>query len=144
MQSLCLGVIAVTTLWVCYSDIRFRRISNQAVAVTALTSVLASFGMTLSWFAWPVACFVGCLLFAFNIFAGGDIKLALAFLLGIHTTWWPTFIFLTAIGGGLLAACYMIPALVTRQMPALRERGIPYGAPIALAGTLCVWLTVAG
>ena len=108
----------------------------------ALSTVIATSGIALPLFAWPAAFVIGCLLFAFNIFAGGDIKLALAFLLGIPTTLWPTFIVLTTMSGGLLAACYIISALLTHQVPALRERGIPYGVPIALVGTLCVWLTV--
>ncbi|MTI15555.1 hypothetical protein E1189_21385 [Sansalvadorimonas verongulae] len=102
---------------------------------------MATSGSALSWIAWPVAFAAGCMLFAFRIVAGGDIKLALALLLGIDAVWWPTFFFITAVSGGLLAIGYLVFACINNTLPQLRQRGIPYGVPIALAGVCGVWLT---
>ncbi len=65
----------------------------------------------------------------------------LAFLLGIDTQWWPAVLILTGMIGGLLALAYICYGLYTKKMADVREKGLPYGVPITLAGVCGVFLT---
>ncbi|WP_281647988.1 prepilin peptidase [Parendozoicomonas sp. Alg238-R29] len=141
MTGACIIVLVITALYICYRDVQSREISNRAVLCTAAASLLTTSGFALSWSCWPLACLAGCFLFAVKAFSGGDIKLILAFLLGVHTSWWSMVVFAVAMGGGVLALVYIALRALQSDSGKLKTDGIPYGVPIALAGLFGVCLS---
>jgi prepilin peptidase CpaA len=90
---------------------------------------------------------VGFLLFAFKMIGGGDVKLLTATALWTQPALFPSFIFLTAIAGGVIGLAILL--LRRRRMaPAAVDSGhsvgpavMPYGVAIAVGG-LMVALTL--
>jgi len=133
------------------SDIRTRTIPNW-ISVALIAGFLALGlieGFALSTIASHMGiglCVLICgfVLFAFNIIGGGDAKLlaSSAVWMGPHEVL--TFLFLTALAGGL----FSLGVLLFRQIPLpvfavrvdwiarlhLRDTGIPYGLAIAIGG----------
>jgi prepilin peptidase CpaA len=93
------------------SDLNTFRIPNWLTALTAALFFPMAFatGMPLVDFGWHVLAgvilfVVGYLLFSFGLFGGGDAKLMAAAGLWFGTTESLSFLFLTALAGGVLAA----------------------------------------
>lgn len=130
----------ISSLFVLYKDVTERVINNELVIIILALSVINS-GVT-NFTAWYLICIaIGLALFTTGIFAGGDIKLMLAYLIGIDSQWWPVVFLLTALMGGVMALGYLAYGALCNKMRQVRERGLPYGVPIALSGFLGVWLT---
>ena len=108
-----------------------------AASLSLISSGLAAF----SPIAYFFAILIGTALFAINAFAGGDIKLMLAFLPAINFNWWPVVLMLTACIGGIMAVGYLTYGLLTKRLEVVLKRGLPYGVPIAISGVFGVWLT---
>ena len=141
---LTLFVMLLCAGYICYGDITQRIISNKLVLIVLVTSLLSSGLSAFAVIPMLLATLAGLLLFAIGAFAGGDIKLMLAFLPGIALQWWPVVFLLIAIIGGVMAVGYLGYGLWTKRLRAVRERGLPYGVPIAIAGFLGVLLTSTG
>lgn len=127
--------------YICYTDITCRRISNYQVLAVLGLSLLCSGFSALAPMPLAITTVISLAVFATGAFAGGDIKLLLAFLPGIAVRWWPVVFFVMAVIGGVMALGYLGYGWWTKTLPALRERGLPYGVPIAMASFLGVLLT---
>ena len=137
---LILGVSGV----IAFSDILHRRINNYLVLIVAVLAMVISGFSAFAVIPFAIATGIGLVLFGFGIFAGGDIKLMLAFLLGIDTQWWPVVFLLTAVIGGVMAAGYLLIGLYKKDLNQVRKKGIPYGVPIVISGLLGILLTTVG
>jgi prepilin peptidase CpaA len=129
------------------TDIADRRIPNWIAAGVAAGG-LARLGMELAIgaglltagmdVALAVSVFaVGVVLFRLGLFGGGDVKLMAAGALWLGAASVGSFLFATALAGGVLAALVLVGRLVIREVD-LSERGasLPYGVAIATGGIL--------
>lgn len=134
-------LLVAVSVYIAVTDISRRHIDNQAVLVVLALS-LASSGLA-ALALWPLlaAILTGVLLFSLGIFGGGDIKLVLAFLPAISLRWWPVFFILVTGLGAVLALGYLGYGLYSNRLQAVRQRGLPYGVAIVLAGIFGVWLS---
>ena len=147
----CLTAFAGLLVWAAWSDLRDYLIPNRiCLAVVAVFPVhvlatgayeivpgaLAAAGATFA---------VGFALFAFRIAGGGDVKLMTGVALWAGPAQIGSFLFMTALAGGLLAAFLAMRAwrhsadavpdgAATLRLIAVRDTKIPYGAAIALGG----------
>ena len=97
---------------------------------------------------WPMAALiagltfaVGFVLFALKAVGGGDVKLLAATSLWADPALFPSFIFLTAIAGGLIGLAILLRR--RRMAPAAADSGhsvgpavMPYGVAIAVGGLM--------
>ena len=128
---------------VAYTDMTRRVINNYQVLLVLILGLVSSGFSNLQWGYWAVAS-VGFLLFMTGVIAGGDVKLLLAYLVGIDSQWWSlVFMIMTTIGG-LMAVGYLAYGLLINNVNSVRESGLPYGIPIVISGFLGVWLTSVG
>lgn len=127
--------------YITYTDITQRFISNKLVLVVLGLSLLCTGFSAFEVLPILIATIAGLTLFAIGAFAGGDIKLMLALLPGIAVQWWPVVFLLITVIGGLMALGYLGYGVWTKKLSAVRERGLPYGVPIAIAGFFGVFLT---
>lgn len=151
VDRLTVTLFAGLLVWAAWSDLRDYTIPNSlCIAVAALfpAHIIASSGYASvpGALAAAAAVFaVGFALFAFRIAGGGDVKLMTAAALWAGPTEIFEFLFVTALGGGLLAA--FLAARAWRQdaeanpdgsmgvrLYAIRATKVPYGAAIALGG----------
>lgn len=85
---------------------------------------------------------LGYVLFLKNIAGAGDIKLISVIALWAGPDYWPHFLFITTIAGGILSLGIGAVTLIrqrlskTQDAPALSKTPIPYGVAIAMGG-LC-------
>ena len=118
---------------------------------TAFAALVLPFSLT-ALLAAAVVLGAGLLLFFLGLMGGGDVKLLV--VLTLWTGWGAatvSFLFLTAIAGGLLVVALLllralIPTLFfgadpTRKIPAIFTRGqpVPYGIAIAAAFLWMLW-----
>ncbi|AMO55923.1 prepilin peptidase [Endozoicomonas montiporae] len=125
---------------VVYSDVTRRVINNYQVLLVLILGLFTSGVANLQWGYWAVAS-IGLLLFFTGVVAGGDIKLLLAYLVGIDSRWWLLVFLLMAIIGGVLALGYLLYGVLINNVQGVRARGLPYGIPIVISGFIGVWLT---
>lgn len=126
-------VLAALSCFVCYQDLTKRRISNRLVLSLLVVSAvlflyLHNYSILLYSGLLLLACFT---LFLFNIIAGGDIKLLVAFSLAIKAQFLPLTLLIIMALGGLLGIAYYLFGLLT-DLAKVKARGIPYGLPICL------------
>ncbi len=121
------------SIYVIYSDVIYRIIPNNIVFFIFVLNLCSAIyqGFFLPVVFYAALIFVcGFILWFFNVFGGGDIKLLSAFILGVE----PDFVFITLcliglLGGVLVLFMYILVLL--RKITF--ERGLPYGIPISLS-----------
>ena len=105
---------------------------------------LAAFGLTFSF---------GLLVFALGMLGGGDVKLITASALWFGTSALPSFLAITAIGGGLLAVILLALRYFANRRPVMASPGgsahsaklldrkapVPYALPITFAALWLEW-----
>ncbi len=154
--SILLGVAAGT-------DVRARIIPNRITAAVAATGLLYAGAQGFLFSAGHLALvgglFVLCVgLFALGAIGGGDAKLVPAVALGLPVTHWPTFLFVMAVVGGLIALAMLLRERMRLGKPAGAGGGagsampaddpsapapssaVPYGVAIAAGGLGALWL----
>ncbi|WP_414826440.1 A24 family peptidase [Yersinia rohdei] len=115
-------------LLICYSDIRYRIISNKFVVTIAITALVLSFITynTVSIVIPLIALLTGYIIFHFNFIGGGDVKLITVLLLTLNAGQSLNFILYTAIMGGVVM---IIGMLINRDD--IQQRGVPYAVAIS-------------
>ncbi|WP_391591407.1 A24 family peptidase [Yersinia rohdei] len=115
-------------LLICYSDIRYRIISNKFVVTIAITALVLSFITynTVSIVIPLIALLTGYIIFHFNFIGGGDVKLIAVLLLTLNAGQSLNFILYTAIMGGVVM---IIGMLINRDD--IQQRGVPYAVAIS-------------
>ncbi|RJX68494.1 hypothetical protein DZ860_17290 [Vibrio sinensis] len=120
-------------------DVRYRTISNRVcVAIFVIAFLISSVPYSFTWIAKASALVVVCLLlYRFNFWGGGDLKLCLAFLPAVSENYLLLFLVLIGLSGGVLAGFYLLYGYLT-DMSKVWSKGLPYGIPVCLSGLLCV------
>ncbi len=143
----------------CITDLRSFRIPN-AIPLALIALFLIKAAATKDVVVWPdhliafglTFCF-GLAAFGLGVFGGGDAKLISAAALWLGATALPSFLTITAIGGGLFALVLLAlrrlanrgaspsTAAVSASRPRLLDRRapVPYGLPIALSALWLEW-----
>ncbi|WGE49448.1 A24 family peptidase [Actinobacillus equuli] len=131
-----LAIMIGLLLTLCWTDLRYRLISNRIIMALLLVTIPFSYLMhgTLFWQAALLCLAIGFILFLFNIIGAGDVKLLAVLMLAVPSPFAVFFLFLTACAGLLLI---IIGWLFYRQ--SIREKGLPYGIAIS-AGFLTTLL----
>ncbi|OWF82028.1 tight adherance operon protein [Yersinia rohdei] len=127
-QSLLITFLVIQLLLICYSDIRYRIISNKFVVTIAITALTLSFITynTVSIVIPLIALLTGYIIFHFNFIGGGDVKLITVLLLTLNAGQSLNFILYTAIMGGVVM---IIGMLINRDD--IQQRGVPYAVAIS-------------
>ncbi|CQI88230.1 putative tight adherance operon protein [Yersinia rohdei] len=120
--------LVMQLLLICYSDIRYRIISNKFVVTIAITALVLSFITynTVSIVIPLIALLTGYIIFHFNFIGGGDVKLITVLLLTLNAGQSLNFILYTAIMGGVVM---IIGMLINRDD--IQQRGVPYAVAIS-------------
>jgi prepilin peptidase CpaA len=139
-------VIALCTLliWAAASDVQRYVIPNR-ISLSLLV-LYPGYALTLSPTQIGVAAAIaagvfllGAVLFSYGIMGGGDVKLLAATSLWAGGAYFPTFLVLTVLAGGLLAVWwgpvlrYFFPAIAMAKSANGRP-AVPYGVAIATGG----------
>lgn len=121
-------LLILQLLFICYSDVRYRTISNKLIITITINTVFLGFMMNhgVNIVIPFSALLVGYLIFYFNLIGGGDVKLITVLLFTLSTTQSLHFIFYTAIMGGVVM---IIGMLINRSD--IQQRGVPYAVAIS-------------
>ncbi|WP_241430356.1 MULTISPECIES: prepilin peptidase [unclassified Vibrio] len=134
-----LVILATTSIYIIYSDVRYRRISNLSVCFVTFSTIplFLTYGSILSVGSAIGIILIGVLLNFFSLLGAGDTKVLAAFALVITPEFMLPTILLVLVLGGIMAAGYLVYMLLTGNSK-IRKRGIPYGVPICIGGILGV------
>ncbi|UKH14094.1 A24 family peptidase [Actinobacillus pleuropneumoniae] len=123
-----IAIMVCLLLVVCWTDLRYRLISNRVIMALLLVIIPFSYLMygTLSWLPAVLCLVIGFVLFLLNVIGAGDVKLLAVLMLAIPSSFAIFFLFLTACAGLLLI---IIGWLFYRKT--IREKGLPYGIAIS-------------
>ncbi|EKN3594122.1 prepilin peptidase [Yersinia enterocolitica] len=115
-------------LFVCYSDIRHRTISNNFIITIAINTVALGLAthQAVNIIIPLSALLIGYIIFYFDLIGGGDVKLITVLLFALTTTQSLDFILYTAIMGGVVM---IIGILVNRED--IKQHGVPYAVAIS-------------
>lgn len=115
-------------LFVCYSDIRHRTISNNFIITIAINTVALGLAthQAVNIIILLSALLIGYIIFYFDLIGGGDVKLITVLLFALTTTQSLDFILYTAIMGGVVM---IIGMLVNRED--IKQHGVPYAVAIS-------------
>ncbi|AKO45543.1 A24 family peptidase [[Haemophilus] ducreyi] len=116
-------------IWLSYTDIRARIITNKVVLV--LCCAVLPFSWLTQGMVYPmpalICLVVGFVLFMLGVIGAGDVKLMAVLMLAIPSEYAIFFLFFTACAGlGLI----IIGGLFFRQ--AIVKKGLPYGVAISV------------
>ena len=124
-------VFSLFAVWIIYSDIRYRIISNKLVACVLVTVFLYSFqsGLLNQWlYSIPVLA-IGFLLWWLGVIGAGDVKLLAVLVPAINPDFHLFTFLVVAFSGGIVAVLTLLYAkLITKKS----DITVPYGVPIAL------------
>ncbi|WP_145574416.1 A24 family peptidase [Yersinia alsatica] len=121
-------LLVLQLLLICYTDIRYRVISNihnMAIAINTLTLGFALHN-TFSVIIPLIALLVGYVIFNFKLIGGGDVKFIVALLFSLSPGQSLDFIIYTAIMGGVV----MIIGMIINKKD-IQQRGVPYAVAIS-------------
>lgn len=123
-----IAIMVCLLLVVCWTDLRYRLISNRVIMALLLVIIPFSYLMygTLSWLPAVLCLVIGFVLFLLNVIGAGDVKLLAVLMLAVPSSFAIFFLFLTACSGLLII---IIGWLFYRK--AIREKGLPYGIAIS-------------
>ncbi|EPF5498468.1 A24 family peptidase [Yersinia enterocolitica] len=115
-------------LFVCYSDIRHRTISNNFIITIAINTVALGLAthQAVNIIIPLSALLIGYIIFYFDLIGGSDVKLITVLLFALTTTQSLDFILYTAIMGGVVM---IIGMLVNRED--IKQHGVPYAVAIS-------------
>ncbi len=115
-------------LFVCYSDIRHRTISNNFIITIAINTVALGLAthQAVNIIIPLSALLIDYIIFYFDLIGGGDVKLITVLLFALTTTQSLDFILYTAIMGGVVM---IIGMLVNRED--IKQHGVPYAVAIS-------------
>ncbi len=153
----CIGLFGATLIWAAASDMMSLKIPNRTVlTILALFPIYISSAGPSSWslaalggslLVAAIIFAVGFIMFAFNLFGGGDVKMLAAVALWAGPSHIVMLLLGTALIGGFLALAlasplrlllpYLAAATNTNtDFERLMSQPIPYGVAIAAGGLL--------
>lgn len=146
MLHIALAALAIGLfVWAGATDIRHRRIPNALAATLALAGlarILAAIaggeppaGAGTDLMIATLVFAVGALMFNWALLGGGDVKLLAAGALWVGAPAVPSFLVVTVLAGGVLAAYFAVRIIARRLRDGGRLRPtLPYGVAIAAGG----------
>jgi prepilin peptidase CpaA len=143
-QTAMIGTLCALLVWAAASDVQRYIIPNRICLSLLILYPGYAIGLSPAEIgiaaAIAVTVFaVGAGLFSFGMMGGGDVKLLAAVSLWAGCAYFPAFVLLTAIAGGVLALWwspvlrYFFPTIATAKSANGRP-AIPYGVAIAVGG----------
>jgi prepilin peptidase CpaA len=145
-QMLLLSTLVALLGWCSFEDVRSRTIPHAAIlSIVALYAIYAAAGYG-DWRTGlagaGILLLIGFILFHLNVMGGGDSKLIAALGLWTGLGAMGSFVFYTALAGGVVALLVLLRQRQrVRADAALAEARptVPYGVAIAFGGTVAVW-----
>ncbi len=138
-----LAVLGFVLFHICHTDVRRRRISNDACLAAALAALPFWVGLTGGHpgsAIQPLLIFTGSiplllLLWGMGLVGGGDVKLLAALMLWMTNDTLPVLLFTTAMSG---AAIGLLIVLFRRLRGWPGKANVPYGLAIALGAAVAL------
>lgn len=123
-------------IFVCYSDIIYRIVSNKIIITIVLNAIGIGFSIneTVNLAIPLFVLLIGYIIFHFKFIGGGDVKLITALLLALTAEQSLDFILYTAMMGGVV----MIIGLLVNKKD-IQQRGVPYAVAIAFGFLLVLF-----
>ncbi|MCG3759806.1 prepilin peptidase [Vibrio cincinnatiensis] len=143
LASGCFLILSGYCVRILYSDYHYRRIANQDIIYLGIISFIVSLISTNYWGMVTAILFLllGLVLFIFNLWGAGDVKLLAVLSLAIR----PEFVFLNFFSivllGGLIAVGLVITAWITKEREIVTS-GVPYSFAIIPPAWLAIMLTL--
>ncbi|MGF1698363.1 A24 family peptidase [Vibrio lamellibrachiae] len=134
-----LTVLAAMATYACYSDCKYREVSNRLVLCIALWNLsLLEFHGEAQQLIQPLAVLlIGSVLFKLGLLAAGDSKLLSAFSLVIAPQFFSITVVVIGVLGGVLAVSQWVIGRLTGDV-SWTQRGVPYAVPICLGSLLAI------
>ncbi|MGY3569999.1 A24 family peptidase [Vibrio paucivorans] len=139
------AVLSTISLWVCYTDVVHRKISNrQSVIVFVLCLILMIYSDNYSSYLHSIIILLmGILLFTFGFWGAGDAKLLSAFSLAIKPDLIPVVLsIITFLGLVLILSQYIFDKFDNYNRYFSADYGVPYGIAISIGANFGVVLTI--
>lgn len=141
MEQLALAIVAALLVIAAISDMRRYMIPNWLTLGIALAFAASRFVSPFNLLdlsqriaAAALLLLVGFILFARNLFGGGDVKLIAALALWLGLAALPRFLLLMSLAGGVLALTLLLVRWMRSRSSEKLDHRIPYGVAIAAAG----------
>lgn len=139
-------VYAVLLAAAAIEDMLRLRISNLTnVAILVLGAATLALNWNGEWWqhllAFTIGLGVGVGLFSLGWLGGGDAKFIAATAFAFDLGGLVSFLLCTTLAGGILAALFLVPAILRKRPAWRKERNLPYGVAIALGAALTWWLS---
>ena len=144
VQIAMIAALCALLIWAAASDMQRYVIPNRICL--ALLALYPGYALTLPLTQIGIAAAIavgvflfGAMLFSYGVMGGGDVKLLAVTSLWAGGTFFPAFVILTSIAGGLLAIswgpvlCRFFPAIAMAKSASGRP-AVPYGIAIAAGG----------
>lgn len=131
MLYILLAMLCLFLVYICYSDIRHRKISNALILAIAVISLLIGRLIAGEVIILPALCLllIGFLLSTCRVFGAGDAKLLVALSLSLSSEATLVFLFLTSLAGLPVALLTLINNHYRKNAP---HKTVPYGVAIAV------------
>lgn len=126
-------ILIIFSLYISYSDVRYRIISNITVTSVAVITVIIQFSTDNNTFyqhLLPIFV-IGFVLFKLKWIAAGDVKLFAAFSLAISSDHLLASLHIILLSGGVLAVVCLMYQRINRHNRNILK-GVPYGVAICI------------
>jgi prepilin peptidase CpaA len=149
-------IFAALMVWAAIGDVRSFTITNKLNLVIAASFLVLAIPMGLGWPAFfdhlkigAIAAVIAITMFYIGIFGGGDAKMTGAIALWLGSAPMMTFVYFTALAGGVLGIALIIGRRLARKhgLPKspkwarrmLRKRSaVPYGVALGIGALIAV------
>ncbi|TCJ97820.1 prepilin peptidase CpaA [Volucribacter psittacicida] len=129
-------LIILLLIYLCYTDIRYRLISNKIIVILFFPLLLFSWlqYQHIFFFSAAIALVIGFLLFSLNILGGGDAKLIAVLMLAIPYSGIISFLFFVSFTGLFVI---LFGWIFARE--SIKKNGLPYGVAINVGFIINYW-----
>lgn len=128
-----LCVIATFSIFVVYSDIKYRKIANTTCLLLSFFCGVYAFIYSEIQILIPIVILLsGIVLSVLRILGGGDTKLLAAYSLAIDPDLFSSVLIIIGISGGLLSLIYLLIYKNVKN----NQASLPYAIPIAIGGSI--------
>lgn len=128
-------VIATFSMFIIYTDIKHRIVSNNSCAVVAILCGCYAFIYTEVQVLIPIVILIiGVSLSYFKILGGGDSKLLSSYSIAIFPDVYLSTLIVIGISGGVLSVIYILVNKLNRNKT--KQIHLPYAIPIVLGGLI--------
>ncbi|WP_428659823.1 prepilin peptidase [Photobacterium swingsii] len=138
-------ILILASAKVCYSDFKYRKISNNSALIIGILSIIISIqngNFSYSSIKTSIIILVvGFLLTKIKILGSGDIKLISAFSLAIYDNMLIPLFIMIGFFGGVQVSIEFLYSTIKGQTKKFTN-GIPYGITISISSLLTIYLSI--